>query len=319
MENIVVSIVCNTYNHEEYIRDALDGFVMQKADFAFEILVHDDASTDNTAQIIREYEAKYPELIKPIYQTVNQYSQGIGISRTYQYPRAKGKYIAICEGDDYWTDPDKLQKQVEALEAHPEVDICAHSVSMVMANTGKSIRVIAPAAADTIIPVEQVIMGGGGFVATNSLMFRTELNKNIPQFRQKLDLDYLLQIHGSLRGGMLYLKDNMAYYRYMVSGSWTQRVASVKEKHIHFQQKLVDMLRQLDEDTEYAYKNIINYTCLRREFAVLELCENYSAMRREPYLKVYCQLSVKRKVTIFVKERFPWMVRLLKRKMKTEK
>ena len=113
---ILVSICCITYNHEKYIRDAIEGFLMQKTDFPFEVLIHDDASTDGTADIIREYETKYPDIIKPIYQTENQYSKGIKISATYNYPRAKGKYIALCEGDDYWIDPYKLQKQVDFLE-----------------------------------------------------------------------------------------------------------------------------------------------------------------------------------------------------------
>ena len=112
----MVSICCITYNHEKYIRDAIEGFLMQKTTFPFEILIHDDASTDGAADIIREYENKYPHLLYPIYQKENQYSKGIKISPTFQYPRASGKYIAFCEGDDYWTDPYKLQKQVEFLE-----------------------------------------------------------------------------------------------------------------------------------------------------------------------------------------------------------
>lgn len=113
-KNILVSISCITYNHEPYIRECLDGFIMQKTDFAFEVLIHDDASTDKTADIIREYEAKFPNLIKPIYQTENQFSKKVGsINAKFNYPRAKGKYIALCEGDDYWTDPLKLQKQVD--------------------------------------------------------------------------------------------------------------------------------------------------------------------------------------------------------------
>ena len=119
-QDVIVSIICVTYNHEPYIRQCLEGFVMQKTDFAFEVLIHDDASTDKTADIIREYEAKYPDLIKPIYQIENQYSKGVKINAIYNYPRAKGKYIAFCEGDDYWIDPLKLQKQVDFLEANPE-------------------------------------------------------------------------------------------------------------------------------------------------------------------------------------------------------
>lgn len=116
MTEPLVSICCLCYNHEPYIRECLDGFMMQKTNFAIEVLIHDDASTDKSADLIREYEAKYPEIIKPIYQTENQYSKGVGVTLTYQFPRAKGKYIAICEGDDFWTDPYKLQKQVDILE-----------------------------------------------------------------------------------------------------------------------------------------------------------------------------------------------------------
>lgn len=121
----LVSIVCESYNHEPYLRQCLDGFVMQKTNFAFEILIHDDASTDNSAAIIREYISRYPQLDwKPIFQTENQYSQGVGIWRDIQFPRAKGKYIAICEGDDFWTDANKLQKQIDILEADTSLMGC---------------------------------------------------------------------------------------------------------------------------------------------------------------------------------------------------
>lgn len=104
-EKVMVSINCITYNQEEYIAKAIDSFLMQKTDFKYEILIHDDASTDNTANIIREYQEKYPDIIKPIYQKENQYSQGIKrVDYKFNYSRANGKYIAICEGDDYWTD-----------------------------------------------------------------------------------------------------------------------------------------------------------------------------------------------------------------------
>ena len=127
MSQPLVSIVCEVYNHEPYLRQCLDGFVMQKTSFPYEILIHDDASTDGSANIIREYEAKYPELFKPIYQTENQYSKGVQMWASIQFPRAKGKYIAICEGDDYWTDPMKLQRQVDFLEANNEYSMCFHS------------------------------------------------------------------------------------------------------------------------------------------------------------------------------------------------
>lgn len=119
MKEILVSIICDVFNHEPYLRQCLDGFVMQITDFEFEVLIHDDASTDNSVGIIQEYIDKYPNINwKPIFQQKNQFSQGVGIWCDIQFPRANGKYIAICEGDDYWTDPLKLQKQVEILESN---------------------------------------------------------------------------------------------------------------------------------------------------------------------------------------------------------
>ena len=127
MEQPLVSIDCEVFNHEPYLRKCLDGFVMQKTDFPFEILIHDDASTDHSADIIREYEAKYPDLFKPIYQKENQYSKKVNLWTQIQFPRARGKYIAICEGDDYWTDPYKLQKQVDFMEKNPDCSLCFHN------------------------------------------------------------------------------------------------------------------------------------------------------------------------------------------------
>lgn len=129
----LVAIRCVTYNHEPYIRDALDGFVIQKTNFPFIAIVHDDASTDGTADIIREYADKYPDIIKPIYETENQYSKcdgGLFRMMNKFCLDSNAKYTAVCEGDDYWTDPYKLQKQVDFLEAHPDYSMVFASVRL---------------------------------------------------------------------------------------------------------------------------------------------------------------------------------------------
>ena len=126
----LVSVCVITYNHGKYIRQCLDGILMQKVNFPYEILIHDDASPDDTADIIREYWEKYSTVIKPILQTENQHSQGRSASK-FNYDRAKAKYIALCEGDDYWTDDGKLQMQVDFLEEHGEYVGTAHSVCIV--------------------------------------------------------------------------------------------------------------------------------------------------------------------------------------------
>lgn len=116
----IVSVVCTAYNQKDFIKDTLEGFLIQKTSFPVEIIIHDDASTDGTREIIREYEIKYPNIIIPIYQKENQYSQKTDISTKFIYPLIRGKYVALCEGDDYWTDPLKLQKQVDFLEQNKD-------------------------------------------------------------------------------------------------------------------------------------------------------------------------------------------------------
>ena len=138
MENPIVSICCLTYNHAPFIRKALDGFLMQEPPTGvsadepwFEILIHDDASTDGTDAIIKEYAAKYPDIIFPLYEEINQYTHGgKGNMDLFNYNRVRGKYIAYCEGDDYWIDAHKLQKQVDFMECHLEYSICTHGCSM---------------------------------------------------------------------------------------------------------------------------------------------------------------------------------------------
>ena len=122
----LVSIRCLVYNHEPYLRQCLAGFVMQQTTFPFEAIVHDDASTDGSAAILREYAEKYPDIIKPIYETENQWGKGTISKSMDAAMHPNSKYIASCEGDDYWTDPNKLQIQVDFLENHPDFALTVH-------------------------------------------------------------------------------------------------------------------------------------------------------------------------------------------------
>lgn len=125
----LVSIICDVYNQEQYIRTCLNSLINQKTTFKYVILIHDDASTDSSQQIIKEYINKYPNLFLPIFQRENQYSKGVSIWDTYQLPRVETPFIAFCEGDDYWTDPKKLQNQVDFLINNPDYTMCFHNVT----------------------------------------------------------------------------------------------------------------------------------------------------------------------------------------------
>lgn len=135
--SIKVSICCITYNQSKYIRKTIEGFLKQRTNFKFDVVIHDDASTDDTASIILEYSKKYPDIIKPIIQKENKYSLGGGIIEKYVFPYLTGEYIAFCEGDDYWTDENKLQKQVDILDSDSTIGLCYAKARKYEENTGE--------------------------------------------------------------------------------------------------------------------------------------------------------------------------------------
>ena len=216
-KDIKASICCITYNQKKYIRQCLDGFVMQRTNFKFEVLIHDDASTDGTTDIIREYEKKYPDIIKPIYQTENKYSRGISITRNYIYPNIKGKYVAICEGDDYWTDPYKLQKQVDFLDAHPDYSICFHPAKVIYEGfLDKHEDEIYPSNYKNLKPNIETLLEWN-FIPTASVMYRwrfkegEDLNQYYPTRIYASDIHMHL-LHAKV-GKIKMLPEVMSVYR----------------------------------------------------------------------------------------------------------
>lgn len=263
-KNIKVTVCCTTYNHEKYIRKALNGFVMQKTDFPFKVIVHDDASTDNTAEIIKEYAEKYPDIIKPILQTENQYSKNPDAIYDYINPLIEGEYIALCEGDDYWIDEYKLQKQVTAMDSHQEIDMCVHgSLHHYVINDSYS---PSPFNKDRncIISQRETIFAGGGFVATSSILYRSKLINNIPKFCEYFSTDYFWQIYGSLRGGLLYLKDVMSVYNRGVENSYSGRFFGECKEHTKHFIETFKALNILNKETNYKY-------CLTIKLKILQL------------------------------------------------
>ncbi len=319
-KTVEVSIICCTYNHEKYIRKALEGFISQKTSFKYEVLIHDDASTDNTAEIIREYEKKYPEIIRPIYQTENQYSKEVSITEEILCPKAKGKYIALCEGDDYWTDPYKLQKQFDALEKHPEIDICAHSTDMYNEHLCRVTRALSPSETDIILPVDKVILGGGGYVGTCSLFLRRSLYDNLPAFMKFLSYDYTTQIYGALRGGMLYLAETMSVYRYLCDNSWTSTMPYNINMVKKLNTKLLHMYELLDEYTEGKYSDVIANKILSDEFNLYVLIGPYKLALDSKFKEIHKKQPFKLMLKLRIKATFPILLklknRIIKRKIK---
>ncbi|MBE6708979.1 MAG: glycosyltransferase family 2 protein [Ruminococcaceae bacterium] len=280
---VKVSVFCLAYNHEDYIRDCLDGFVMQKTNFKFEVLIHDDASTDKTADIIREYQNAYPDLIKPIYQTENQYSKGIKITKTYLLPAMNGEYIAFCEGDDYWTDPFKLQKQYDYMKEHKECSLCVHRTKIDYIESNRS-KIIPDIGSEREYTVSEIIKGHGSLFSTNSFFCRKEVIAEQPEcFYAKGFGDYQKMIYASLIGKCVCLYDVMSVYRCGTRGSWTNSVFNVKEKRIAHNKELISLLQRINSYSEEKYCNEINTVIKETEFEILVLQENFSKAKKEPY------------------------------------
>lgn len=264
----LVSISCVTYNHEAFIADAIEGFLKQRTPFPVEILIHEDASTDRTAEIVRAYERAHPDKIRAICQRVNQYSQGTRMSH-FNYVRARGKYIALCEGDDYWTDPLKLAKQVRALDARPDISLCFHAARRIRHGDDADVKSIGRyAEGDAIVPVKDIINKTHGMIPTASCLVRTGAIKELMRFREEVCGlrvgDVVVQIISSLPGGALYLDEEMSVYRLHVPGSWNARQAGNAKLNLQYARDRIGVMRALDAYTHGQYAKAFSHEHRRR-------------------------------------------------------
>ncbi|RAU97841.1 sugar transferase [Mycobacterium colombiense] len=208
-----VSVVSISYNHEAFIRDTLDGFVAQDTDFPVEIVIADDASTDGTATIIQDYANRYPHLFRPILRSTNV---GIHENLSDALSAARGEYLAICEGDDYWTDPMKLSKQVAFLDQHPETSLCFHPVQVLWTD-GRKGSEFPPAGWRRDLSIDTLIRRN--FIQTNSVLYRRQARyDDIPT--DVMPMDWYLHVRHAADGGIAMLPDTMAVYRRHPQSFW---------------------------------------------------------------------------------------------------
>lgn len=306
-KDILVSIECMAYNHEKYISKALESFIMQKTNFNFEIIVHDDASTDKTAAIIEEYRKKYPNIIKPIYQKENQYSKGKKIG-TILLEKMQGKYIAFCEGDDYWTDQYKLQKQIDYMEKNPECGMCFHTVEILDDNSGEIIGKIKPYNRNRIALTEDIIMGDGGFIGTNSLVYKTEsMRKELKFYLECQVEDYPIQIYNSTQKYAYFMEEEMSVYRVNTGISWTDKNGNFK-KQKDFRMNLIKMLREFDHYTDHRYERVIKKRINKWSYKILKYNQRYHFLNNDEYKEYYKNIFFSRKMELFLRKLFKYKI-----------
>ena len=290
MRKVLVSVILNTYNNEKTIQKALDSILAQETDFDFEVLVHDDASTDKTADIIKLYTKKYPKIVKPIYQTENQKSKGIDINKEYQYTRVIGKYIAIAEPDGYWTYSQKLQLQLDFLEHHPNVPMCAHS--SILMEDGKTNRLVL-SKRNCVLTFEKILSIKNTFVPLNSIMYKANPSEAVRSFCDKYPFIYAGVIIAAINGGILYINKPM-------SVCTKKGVENIKNDEIKIQtyEKLCQMLEDADKKSNFEFTELINLHKIEQKFNILRLQKNYKEMKAKEYKRLVKKLSLSEKIKI---------------------
>lgn len=279
MSTPLVTIRCLVYNHEPYLRQCLDGFVMQKTNFPFEAIVHDDASTDRSAEIIREYAEKYPDIIKPIFETENQYSKRNGSIRRIMNEHTRGKYVALCEGDDYWIDPYKLQKQVDFLETHPDYGLVYTDVNFYFQKKDvMKFNYISSGKLKQAHDFKEHLVNAG-YIAPCTWVYRREfLPKNIYQY---VDGTFPIALDIWAQSKICFLNETTAVYRHLSESASHSRSL---QKGFYF----TNGVFQIQKDYIKKYRSLISETT-----------------EEKVYLSAYCRLlpaAIALKNGAFVKE-----------------
>lgn len=243
-----ISIVCMVYNQAAYIHDTLRGFLIQDTDFPFEIIIHDDVSTDGTREIINEYAAHYPNIIRTILQTENQYSKYP--SSVFLFPAriARGRYLSLCEGDDFFIDAGKLQTQYDHATQHPECKLFFHPyIEYNCLSNPPTQQAVPPEAIhqETHTPAKAIIKTGGGTIHTTTMLLDRSVVDELPDwYRECPVFDYVLKIVASGETGAISLPRTMSLYRYGATGSWT---AGLSDAYIRFAVKQETSLQRLHD------------------------------------------------------------------------
>lgn len=258
MGKTMVSIFCLTYNHAPFIKDALEGFLKQKTSFAYNVLVFDDASTDGTSDILMNYQKKYPEIFNVYISPQNTYNSPERekiLSLLYDH-YLTGKYIAWCEGDDYWIDENKLQLQVDYMEHNLNCSMTAHAARWLDCTQNKE-WIYSPYDISKKVSPEEIILQKNGNLSTATLVMHREVFFRENSFPRCDVEDWPIQLYAICKGEIYYFNKVMSVYRYMHPGSWSAKISKDEEKHILHNYGMVDFLKKYDIFTKLQFHDVV--------------------------------------------------------------
>lgn len=313
-DDIKVSIHCLTYNHEKYVKKTFDGFLAQKTNFKFEVLVHDDASTDGTVDIIRQYVDKYPDIFKPIYQVENQFSKGIKISYEYNFPRIEGKYLAFCEGDDYWCDENKLQKQYDVLEQNPECSMCTHITKKISNSDEKYLGIIPEH------PFKRGIISSKDYLRyelingwasqTSSFFVRSKYIKEYimekPRFSQVMIVgDFPTMLYMINKGDVFFIDEIMSCYRIGSEASFHVLRKNNEFLNLNHIYTLLIGIEEYNKYTSNRYEQIIRTYMLIKMEQVKEYQKRLEKQYEPYYIReIYSNRTFRTSLSCFLRRNF---------------
>ncbi|MFA7084220.1 MAG: glycosyltransferase [Arcobacteraceae bacterium] len=281
LSNPVVSVCCTTYNHASYIKKAIDSFLMQKTNFPFEIIIRDDASTDDTAQIISQYQKKYPNIIKPIFEQHNMYKKGVK-AFPIVFQQAQGQYLALCEGDDYWNDPYKLQKQIDFLEQHPEYSMSFHNSNRLDETTNTYIDDYPNIEQDRDFSLLDFITSN--YASTTTIVRRNQPFNYPPNFHKIKFADWPLNLIFASKGKIRYHAQAMATYRIHRGGVWSGNTEIKKNRYTIY------MLEEMNKYFSYKYHKEFSKVILKQ---IYQQIKNYLLLGQKKKARWMVQYAFK--------------------------
>lgn len=309
-----VCAVCSTFNQAQYIHECIGGMLRQTGDYSYMILIHDDASTDGTDAIVEDYARAYPELITALIEEENQLSKGNSATDIVS-PLINSQYVAICEGDDWWIDPNKIANQLEVFRNDASCTLCVHEALAYDDSDGEFLEPIRPCANSRYYSIEEIILGDGGFFGTCSFMMSADLYPLRGSFRGWGIGDYPRAIQCATEGRVFYIAKPMAVYRVNADGSWSRRQLASPSKQASGKRKIISGLNRFDKQYGYQFHPQVERIVERYKYQIAVVEGDVASMFGKGCRQERRAMSALNLAKDFAKCLFPTLYRMhLKRK-----
>lgn len=311
-----ITVIVMTYNQKDYIRESLDSILRQKTNVDFNILIHDDCSSDGTSEIIDEYKKQYPDKIEVIHQKERTFLVvGFnGMLCSYVAPIIESEYIAYCDGDDYWCDDKKLQKQYDFMSSHPGYSMCFHSAYQIRPNNDMSSKWFIKDEGD--IDMFDIISERPGVcVATSSIFLKSDVFKDFSDWRKKYPVeDVPMYITAAMKGKIHRLKDVMCVYRQFAAGSWSAQNKGDNDKMVKNLNEMKEAVLRFDEQTNQQYHDLVVKEVESFDFRIAHITRDLKTIFSKVNKRFVKRLKFKERFSLKLQYRAPSLYNLLKKK-----